>query len=76
MIAFKIHRSELDKGERGTGIPERKKNKSQGMERSISVYCRVEACVCWLLNGKEAVVVRGQTDEAGREQVTVPSWES
>lgn len=55
MIAFKIHRSELDKGERGTGIPERKKNKSQGMERSISVYCRVEGCVCLLLNGKEAV---------------------
>lgn len=55
MIAFKIHRSELDKGERGTVIPERKKNKSQGVERSISVYCRLGGCVCPFLNGKEAV---------------------
>lgn len=55
MIAFKIQRGELDKGERGTVIPERGNNKSQGMERCISVYCRVEGCVCPLLNCKEAV---------------------
>lgn len=45
MIAFKIHRGELDKGERGTVIPERGNNKSQGMEMHLSILQSGRMCV-------------------------------